>query len=65
MEESNDASPWMRYALEQARIVVAHLEQESPNPDFVRMHAMNLIEIALGAAHGPKGEGEPPPDGSS
>jgi hypothetical protein len=49
MDESNDASPWTRYALEQARIVVTHLEQESPDPDFVRMHAMNLIEIALGA----------------
>lgn len=46
METRKDAEPWERLALEQARLIVRHLELEQPKRTFVREHAMMLLQVA-------------------
>lgn len=46
MEQRKDAEPWERLALEQARLLVWHLEHEAPKRRFVREHAMMLLQVA-------------------
>lgn len=46
MERRKDAEPWERLALEQARLIVWHLEHESAKRPFVREHAMMLLQVA-------------------
>jgi hypothetical protein len=46
MEKRKDAEPWERLALEQARLIVWHLEHEQAKRPFVREHAMMLLQVA-------------------
>jgi hypothetical protein len=48
MDRCKDAEPWVRFALEQARLVVKHLEHERPKRRFVREHALMLMQVADG-----------------
>ncbi|MGV3614677.1 MAG: hypothetical protein ACO1SV_05000 [Fimbriimonas sp.] len=47
---------WVRFALEQAKILASHLEHGSVNPDFVRIHALTLFQIAEDACLVEEGE---------
>lgn len=46
MDTRKEAEPWERLALEQARLIVRYLECERPERQFVREHAMMLLQVA-------------------
>ncbi len=44
--DARELMPWVQIALDQARMIVEHLQRGDPSPDFVFMHALSVLEAA-------------------
>lgn len=44
VDELRRMEPWARFALEQARIILAHLEDGEMDEEFLRPHVLSLLQ---------------------
>lgn len=44
VDELRRMEPWARFALEQARIILAHLEKGEMDEEFLRPHVLSLLQ---------------------
>lgn len=44
VDELKRTEPWAKFALEQARIILAHLERGDMDEDFLRPHVLALLQ---------------------
>jgi hypothetical protein len=44
VDELRRTEPWARFALEQARIILEHLEKGEMDEEFLRPHVLSLLQ---------------------